>query len=258
MARYRGTTEERGLGQAHRTDRQRLLALHHDGDPCWRCGQPMYKSQPLDRDHVIDRALGGAQGPAVLAHRWCNRGAGAKLGNQLEPRTIQAAGRDTICRTCSKPYHYAARICEICGTHYHPNYGQQRSCSRACGGILQRRTRAAKGSPAKPQPLCGTCGKACWGKQCHACYTMATAQVTRKQAQSGIAVYGKRRPVVARRIRHSCPGCGELTAEFRWCDKCLCSDVNAKGKRCGNAASPGGKCGYHAEHDGQLAAARQW
>ena len=125
MARYYGTTKQRGLGSDHQADRERLRAQLRDGEPCWRCGKPMYKWQELDRDHVIDRALGGAQGPAVLAHASCNRSKGATLGNRLQPRTIKAAGRDTICAACGQPYHYAARNCEICGSHYHPNHGEQ-------------------------------------------------------------------------------------------------------------------------------------
>ena len=146
MARINGgTTKQRGLGAEHVADRKRLLALHRDGDPCWRCGQPMYKSQPLDRDHIVDRALGGAQGPAVLAHRWCNRAAGARLGNQLRPRVIAAAGRDVICGVCGKPYSRAPRTCEICGKHYHPNHDGQRSCGRKCGVEVVRRNKMANG-----------------------------------------------------------------------------------------------------------------
>lgn len=155
MARYNGTTAQRGLGAAHQKDRKRLLAIHRDGDPCWRCGQPMYKSQGLDRDHIVDRALGGAEGPAVLAHRSCNRSAGAKLGNRLQPQLTMAPGRDTICTACGKPYSRAPRRCEICGAHYHPNHGAQRSCSRACGAELRRRIYGPTGSrprPPKPEP----------------------------------------------------------------------------------------------------------
>jgi 5-methylcytosine-specific restriction endonuclease McrA len=80
--RHRGTTTQR-LGRNHAPDRRRLLAAHRDGDPCWRCGQPMYKWQALERDHVVDRARGGIDGPAVLAHAHCNRAAGARLRNQM-------------------------------------------------------------------------------------------------------------------------------------------------------------------------------
>lgn len=151
MARYNGTTAQRGLGADHQADRKRLLAMHRDGDPCWRCGQPMYKSQPLDRDHIVDRALGGAAGPAVLAHTSCNRSAGAKLGNQLRPLPVKVfAGRDTICAACGKVYSRAPRRCEICGGHYHPNHGGQRTCSRACGVVLRRRKYGGRQSSKPP------------------------------------------------------------------------------------------------------------
>ena len=80
--RWRGTTTQRGLGYHHVKHGRQLRANMRDGDPCWRCGQPMYKWQPLDRDHIVDRVNGGTNGPAVLAHRWCNRAAGARLGNR--------------------------------------------------------------------------------------------------------------------------------------------------------------------------------
>ena len=79
----RGTTTQRGLGAKHQADRKRLLARLRDGTPCPRCGQPMYRWQRLDRDHVVDRALGGTDGPAVLSHQHCNRSAGARMGNQM-------------------------------------------------------------------------------------------------------------------------------------------------------------------------------
>jgi 5-methylcytosine-specific restriction endonuclease McrA len=82
----RGNTTQRGIGWAHQADKRRLIALHKDGDLCWRCGQPMYKWQALDRDHILDRAHGGAEGPAVLAHAACNRSAGASAGNRERSR----------------------------------------------------------------------------------------------------------------------------------------------------------------------------
>lgn len=295
MARYRGTTAERGLGTEHMADKKRLLAQHRDGDPCWRCGQPMFKAQALERDHVIDRAHGGHDGPAVLAHRSCNRAAGARLGNHLQPRVIMAAGRDTICRGCGKPYHYAARACEVCGAHYHPNGGQQRSCSRACGVVLKQRNRQAKGwvpkaqrpKPApKPKPVrelpapsspvvyytCRYCRKVgvtkvtgqsrevCPDRACQALrlqannwrvrYGLTEAEANAEISASASAYNG------SRSLLHICPTCGERTAQHRWCDACLCTSVNAKGKRCGNVASADGKCEHHA--NATLASSRQW
>lgn len=155
----------RGLGADHAADRRRLLAALKDGDLCWRCGQPMYHSQALERDHVIDRALGGKDGPAVLAHAACNRSAGARLGNQMRQFKPASADSDIRCRGCGQPYHYAARACEMCGAHYHPSYGEQRTCGRVCGLALSRRNKRARGwvppaerpnpprKPRKPGPV---------------------------------------------------------------------------------------------------------
>lgn len=81
--RWRGTTTQRGLGWPHVKHGRQLRKVHKDGDLCWRCGQPMYSWQALDRDHITPRALGGTDGPAVLAHAHCNRSAGAALGNRM-------------------------------------------------------------------------------------------------------------------------------------------------------------------------------
>jgi hypothetical protein len=55
---------------AHKALRKKLLAelARRPGQPCSRCGGPMYVSQLLDLDHTDDRRsyLG-------LAHRACNR-----------------------------------------------------------------------------------------------------------------------------------------------------------------------------------------
>jgi hypothetical protein len=165
MARRHGTTTERGLGADHQADKKRLLAALRDGEPCWRCGQPMYRTQKLDRDHVIDRVLGGAQGPAVLSHASCNRAAGGRLGHQIYPFPLAAfTAPPATCKTCGKTYKRRAQSCEICGAHYHPSYGmpgEQRTCSRTCGVELRRRTRGTAGKARKPTPSCVICGKPC-------------------------------------------------------------------------------------------------
>jgi hypothetical protein len=146
MARWRGTTEERGLGAAHQADKKRLLAQMREGQPCPRCGQPMYRSQALDRDHVVDRARGGTDGMAVLSHASCNRRAGARAGNAERPERPRAGTpHDTICRMCGRAVHRAPRSCEICGAHYHPNHDGQRTCGRVCGVVLIKRNKAARG-----------------------------------------------------------------------------------------------------------------
>jgi 5-methylcytosine-specific restriction endonuclease McrA len=91
MARWRGTTTQRGLGHTHQKARAAAVIALQDGQPCPRCGRPMWRSQAryLDLDHIIPRSMGGTGGPAVLAHRWCNRAAGARITNQKR-RTVTA------------------------------------------------------------------------------------------------------------------------------------------------------------------------
>lgn len=77
-----------GLGWQHQKVRRQLLAELVDGDPCWRCGRPMWRADAsgLDSDHVVDRQHGGAGGPERLAHARCNRSAGAMAGNRARRR----------------------------------------------------------------------------------------------------------------------------------------------------------------------------
>jgi hypothetical protein len=201
MARYRGTTDQRGLGADHQADRKRLLALHRDGDPCWRCGQPMYKTQALDRDHMVDRALGGTMGPAVLAHASCNRSAGARLGNQLRPLNAPrpGVGHDVTCPVCGKKNARRSRACEICGAHYHPHYSGQRSCSRTCGVVLRRRKYGYAGNKAPaPKPLCAGCGKPCNAGSKFCSRTCATAARPPGAARATAIAY------------YTCRYCGQL------------------------------------------------
>jgi hypothetical protein len=202
MARRYATTAERGLGAEHVADKKRLLARHRDGDLCWRCGQPMYKTQALERDHVIDRALGGISGPAVLAHASCNRSAGGKLRHQLYPETSRRPAPPATCKTCGKTYTRPARACEICGIHYHPTYGapgEQRTCSRACGVQLRRRNHGTAGPVPKPRPPCQVCGKPCSGLQNGYCSPSCAGQGRRRQPWPAVAI-----------AYYTCRYCGEV------------------------------------------------
>jgi hypothetical protein len=71
------TTTQRGLGYDHQLDRKRRLAALRDGDPCPRCGGPMFRGQYLDLDDFPGRIFGGPQ-VKLLAHRYCNRRAGSR------------------------------------------------------------------------------------------------------------------------------------------------------------------------------------
>ena len=89
-----------GYGHAHEQRRRELLAKLRDGDPCCRCRKPMYraKAAELDADHYRrPRALDPDALPDALAHRSCNRRAGARLGLAL--RGIQSRGRRAAPRT---------------------------------------------------------------------------------------------------------------------------------------------------------------
>lgn len=70
--RRKPTTTEKGLGWQHQKQRERLLRMHRDGDGCWWCGEPMYRSQSLDADHEDARVNGGSVASRLL-HASCNR-----------------------------------------------------------------------------------------------------------------------------------------------------------------------------------------
>ena len=75
----KGTTEQRGYGHAHRTERERRLALWRPGDPCVRCGRPMFGPPAyIDLGHTPDRTA-----YTGLEHRSCNRSEGARRGNRM-------------------------------------------------------------------------------------------------------------------------------------------------------------------------------
>lgn len=84
----RGTTASRGYGADHQRAARRLKAELVDGDPCCRCGQPMYRQQlevgrldlqGIDADHHDTNARDD-EPPDALSHRLCNRRAGGLKG----------------------------------------------------------------------------------------------------------------------------------------------------------------------------------
>jgi len=90
MARMQASPTARGYGPAHRQLRARLLSAWQPGDPCARCGKPMWYRWMLDQRgrkvSAID--LGHLDGSgktqhAGLEHRQCNRGAGARITNRI-------------------------------------------------------------------------------------------------------------------------------------------------------------------------------
>lgn len=80
------STTERGYGWTHQQLRAQLIAdlAAHPGQPCGRCGHPMYVEQQPHLDHTEDRT--GYRG---LAHADCNRVAGARKGGRIRRRLAQ-------------------------------------------------------------------------------------------------------------------------------------------------------------------------
>jgi hypothetical protein len=74
--------------------RRSLLAAMRDGDPCPRCGRPMFRTQALDVGHVVDVVAGGALADgARLEHGRCNRQAGGRVGRARQLRRAAARRR---------------------------------------------------------------------------------------------------------------------------------------------------------------------
>jgi hypothetical protein len=83
------------LGGQHQSARSRALRVLQDGiDTCPYCGRPMNRRQQLDLDDYPPRILAQLRGITPvkrLAHRRCNRSAGARLGNKLRAAGISRA-----------------------------------------------------------------------------------------------------------------------------------------------------------------------
>lgn len=85
------SAHQRGLGYAHRKQRENLLRQHLDGAPCWWCGQPMYRLSDsnfdraaLEADHSISRSHGGTKADRLL-HMTCNRERGDGTRDSQRP-----------------------------------------------------------------------------------------------------------------------------------------------------------------------------
>jgi hypothetical protein len=219
MARWHGKTTERGYDGSHATERKRRVAVYRLGDPCAIGGEPLHLPPgmlDLAHDHVNGGYLPG------LACRYHNRQEGAQRGNRSRQFTPAAAGSNVICRVCGKPYTRAARVCEICSSHYHPTYGEQRTCSRTCGIELRRRNgnfgagadMRRKNWPSSPVYAkdCAHCGKLFVGRKSDALYC---SQQCRRRSETAIS-----RPVIG---MGSCEQCGqafevkESGRRRRWC-----------------------------------------
>jgi hypothetical protein len=85
MARWQGSSTERGYGPPHRAERERRLALYRPGDICAHGGEPLpwwslqFARRYLDLPHNADRT-GYLPGLSCRRH---NRGEGAARGNRM-------------------------------------------------------------------------------------------------------------------------------------------------------------------------------
>lgn len=164
MGRWNGKTSDRGYGADHAGIRKRRAAIHQIGNPCAIGGEPL-----LDPPELLDLAHDHVNGGYLpgLSCRYHNRQEGAVRGNQQRQFVLAASGSNVRCKTCGQPYSRAAKACEVCGRHYHPTYGKQRTCSRACGVELRRRTHGGTLS-SKPRPRQRTCE--CPSGSPHTCF----------------------------------------------------------------------------------------
>jgi len=92
------------------------------------------------------------------------------------------------------------RTCEVCSVEYRPTYGDQRTCSRACGIALRRIEHGTAGSK-PPGRNCRRCGK----------------------RSESVTSHGKR-----------CAECSSTRSAIRVCDECgaTFAPTNAVQKRC--------------------------
>lgn len=95
----RRTNKQRGLGWQHTQNRDRLLARHRDGRPCWWCGKPMWRDatrnpdrRPLHADHTRARSRGGTTADRLL-HAACNEARGDGSRDHDRPAAETVAGR---------------------------------------------------------------------------------------------------------------------------------------------------------------------
>lgn len=147
MPRVSGSAAQRGYGPAHQAERKRRLAAYRPGDLCAMGGEPLPYPRAIAHDWLDlphDHINGGyLPGLSCRAH---NRADGAQRGNRMWQRQWPSmpASKGTLCGACGQPYRYPAKVCGICGAHYHPTRSVQYTCSRVCGVAYRRRVAALR------------------------------------------------------------------------------------------------------------------
>jgi len=77
----RGTAHQRGLGAAHRAERQSLISEVGPIASCPRCGRPITPQNPITGEHGVARAHGGTEITGLIC-RSCNSSLGARIRRQ--------------------------------------------------------------------------------------------------------------------------------------------------------------------------------
>jgi 5-methylcytosine-specific restriction endonuclease McrA len=72
-----------GYDAEHKRERRIAIATMPAGTRCPYCHRPMRQTDQLDYDHSVPIALGGINSPKRLAHSFCNRSAGGRLGGAI-------------------------------------------------------------------------------------------------------------------------------------------------------------------------------
>jgi hypothetical protein len=83
----RGTTAQRGYAGLHQAEQKRRLALWRPGDPCARCGHPMWQRWMIVKGRRVSAIhLGHTDDRTAyrgLEHAHCNLSDGATRGNRM-------------------------------------------------------------------------------------------------------------------------------------------------------------------------------
>lgn len=203
------------------------------------------------------------------------RGAGSLIPGKATCRACRAArpkrprpGHDAVCLVCAKPFRsvrkssgtwtqtcsracgmdhrYGAgrtrqrsrageRLCEVCGREYTPSYGEQRTCSRACGTKINRYNQRGSAKKVWPSFLihlyqCTQCGA--WFTARHkrgTCSPACEREVNRLRSLA----YNKTRPGYKGRAAAPCLTCGEGSYPYprRNCASCKRKIISQRKRR---------------------------
>jgi hypothetical protein len=99
MGLQQGTTTQRGYGRAHQKLQAQAIAAWQPGDPCTRCGRPMWQRWTVSRTgkRISAIHLGHDDNDRTryrgLEHASCNEAAAARKRNRMYGKRRAAAGR---------------------------------------------------------------------------------------------------------------------------------------------------------------------